>query len=193
LERQLRTTLQTGAQTFESEQQRLQREFAGGESALERALRQTLQTGAQGFESEQQRLQREFAAGQSALERTLREQMGMAEYTGTYQGQQTMQARQQQQNLLIQLAGILAQGGTATQGQMPNLLQSLYSAFGITMPTATPTTTTPATQTPGAPTVGQLSPDGAYRWTGTSWVPNTTQTGQTGGTDTTIPATGGQV
>jgi hypothetical protein len=182
LERQLRTTLQTGAQTFESEQQRLQREFAGGESALERALRQTLQTGAQTFETEQQRLQREFAAGQSALERTLREQMGMAEYTGTYQGQQTMQARQQQQNMLIQLAGILAQGGAATQGQMPDLMRQLYTAFGLTPPPVT----TSATQTPGTPTVGQLSPDGAYRWTGTSWVPNTTQTGQTGSTDTTV-------
>jgi len=68
---------------------------------------------------------------QADLDRQLRERLGAAELTGTYAGQQTLPAQQAQQNLLIQLAGVLAGGGATTQAQMPELIRKLYAAFGI--------------------------------------------------------------
>lgn len=153
-ERALRESLMREGQTFEAAQAAAQRAFAGGESALERALRERLQTGAQTFEERQAELQRQFAGGESALERALRERLqtqqigesaadralrerlGLAEYTGTLDGQQTFAAQQARQNLLIQLAGILAQGGAATAGAMPQLLKLLADQFGFQMTTS---------------------------------------------------------
>lgn len=70
---------------------------------------------------------------QQELDRALRERLGLADVTGMLDGQQTMASRQQQQNLLIQLAGILSQGGAATAAAMPQLLQLLSRQFGFSL------------------------------------------------------------
>jgi len=72
---------------------------------------------------------------QSDLDRQLREKLGLAEYTGKFDGQETFAAQQARQNLLIQLAGILAQGGGATAGAMPQLLKLLADQFGFQLTT----------------------------------------------------------
>lgn len=74
---------------------------------------------------------------QSDLDRTLRERLGLAELTGQVDGNLTLQARQQQQALLLQLAGILSQGGAATASAMPELLKLLGGQFGFGL-TGTP-------------------------------------------------------
>ena len=67
----------------------------------------------------------------------LRETLGLGELTGQVGGNLTLQARQQQQALLLQLAGILAQGGAATASAMPELLKLLGNQFGFGL-TGTP-------------------------------------------------------
>lgn len=189
-ERALRERLMSQGQTFEAAQAEAQRQFAGTESALERQLRQQLQTGAQTFETEQQRLQREFAGGQSELERALRERLqgqqitesaadralrerlGLGELTGRIGGQETLGARQfaaqqaaQQNQLLVQLAGLMAGGS-------PELLQSVLARFGLgtgtpvtntaaPAPTQTPAPTSTPTATPTATPVNPLGPIGS--------------------------------
>ena len=180
----------TSQQTFEAQQAQLQRQFAGGESALERALRERLQTGAQTFEERQAELQRQFAGGESALERALRERLqtqqigesaadralrerlGLAEYTGTLDGQQTFAAQQARQNLLIQLAGILAQGGGATAGAMPQLLKLLADQFGFQL-TGTGTGAGPGYTPGGGGYTPSPTPTGTA--TGATLPPPTTQ------------------
>ena len=72
---------------------------------------------------------------QSELERQLKEKLGLAEYTGKIDGQETFATQLARQNLLIQLAGILAQGGGATAGAMPQLLKLLADQFGFQLTT----------------------------------------------------------
>ena len=67
----------------------------------------------------------------------LRETLGLGELTGQVGGNLTLQARQQQQALLLQLAGILSQGGAATASAMPELLKLLGGQFGFGL-TGTP-------------------------------------------------------
>jgi hypothetical protein len=74
---------------------------------------------------------------QANLDRQLRERLGLAEVTGMVDNNLTLQARQQQQALLLQLAGILAQGGAATSAAMPELLKLLGGQFGFGL-TGTP-------------------------------------------------------
>ena len=109
---------------------------------------------------------------ESAADRALRERLGLAEYTGTLDGQQTFAAQQARQNLLIQLAGILAQGGGATAGAMPQLLKLLADQFGFQL-TGTGTGPGPG-YTPGG---------------GGGYTPSPTPTQTT--TGATIPYTGG--
>jgi hypothetical protein len=59
----------------------------------------------------------------------------MGELTGMVGDQMTLQARQQQQALLLQLAGILSQGGAATATAMPELLRLLSRQFGFGLTT----------------------------------------------------------
>jgi hypothetical protein len=111
-------------------------------------------------------------AQQASLDRELRERLGLAEYTGEVDGKQTIQSQQMQQKLLIDLAGVLSGSDTAIS---PELMAQLMRAFGITPPPGdNNNNNNNNSQTPGTPTIGQLSPDGAYRWNGTSWVPNFT-------------------
>ena len=72
---------------------------------------------------------------QANLDRQLRERLGMGELTGMVGDQMTLQARQQQQALLLQLAGILSQGGAATATAMPELLRLLSRQFGFGLTT----------------------------------------------------------
>lgn len=109
---------------------------------------------------------------QSDLDRALRQQLGFAEYTGMIGGQQTMAAQQAQQQLLIQLASVLA-GSSA--GIPANLMDSLNRILGVNQTTTN--------QTPQAQ-VGDLTPDGAYRWDGTRWVPVTPAGGTSTGSTT---------
>jgi hypothetical protein len=143
--------------------------LAGRRISSEEAMAQAQRQLAQYNTDVQAALQREgitvdrerLAAAQRQFDADLglRERLGAAELTGTYGGQQTLQAQQAQQNLLIQLAGVLAGGGAGTQAQMPELIKKLYAAFGIPLtgtgtlstgvtgggvagiPSATPTTT----------------------------------------------------
>jgi hypothetical protein len=52
-------------------------------------------------------------------------------------------------------------------------MAQLMKAFGMTPPPGdNNNNNNNNSQTPGTPAIGQLTPDGAYRWNGTSWVPN---------------------
>jgi hypothetical protein len=130
---------------------------------LERQLRTTLQG---------QQIQ------ESGLDRALRERMGMAELTGRVGEQDTLAGRQfanqqqyQQNQLMVQLAGLMSGGS-------PELLQSVLGRFGLGGASQTPTTNTAApaptatpvqtptqtpTYTPNAPTItpeGETAPMG---------------------------------
>lgn len=66
---------------------------------------------------------------QSDLERQLRQQLGLAEYTGMVDGKETVAVQQQRQQLLIQLASVLA---GSKDGLSPQMIADLNRAFGIT-------------------------------------------------------------
>jgi len=66
---------------------------------------------------------------QSDLERQLRQQLGLAEYTGMVDGKETVAVQQQRQQLLIQLASVLA---GSKDGLSPQMIADLNKAFGIT-------------------------------------------------------------
>jgi len=109
---------------------------------------------------------------QSELERQLREKLGLAEYTGKVDGQETFATQLARQNLLIQLAGILAQGGGATAGAMPQLLKLLADQFGFQL-TGTGTGAGPGYTPGGGGYTPSPTPTGTA--TGATLPPPTTQ------------------
>jgi hypothetical protein len=109
---------------------------------------------------------------QGELERQLREKLGLAEYTGKIDGQETFATQLARQNLLIQLAGILAQGGGATAGAMPQLLKLLADQFGFQL-TGTGTGVGPGYTPGGGGYTPSPTPTGTA--TGATLPPPTTQ------------------
>lgn len=109
---------------------------------------------------------------QSEMERQLKEMLGLAEYTGKIGGQETFATQLARQNLLIQLAGILAQGGGATAGAMPQLLKLLADQFGFQL-TGTGTGAGPGYTPGGGGYTPSPTPTGTA--TGATLPPPTTQ------------------
>ena len=69
---------------------------------------------------------------QAERERVLKERLGLAEFTGTIDGKETVQSRTQRQNLAIQLAQALA--GSDDPEVLKGILPYIYEVFGLKMP-----------------------------------------------------------
>jgi hypothetical protein len=67
---------------------------------------------------------------QADLERKLRQQLGLAEYTGEVDGRETVAVQQQRQQLLIQLASVLAGSKDGLSPQMIADLQEIFKPIG---------------------------------------------------------------
>lgn len=154
-----RKAMQTAQFGQETEQNRLQRQFAGTESAAERGMREALMMRQQGFEGGQAELERALRErlqgqqiGESQADRALRQRLAEAELSGTYGGQETLAGRQfanqqqfQNNQLMVQLAGLMAGGS-------PELMQQVLGRFGLGGTPQTPITNT-AAPAPTAPAV----------------------------------------
>jgi hypothetical protein len=187
LERGLREKLQAGQITSQEKQQladidarkalqTAQFGFEGGQNKLERDLREKLQAG-QITAQEQQQLR----------DLELRRTLGLGELTGMVDGRMTMQAQQNQQRLLIELANVLSGSGKEIPA---DLMAQLMRIFGTTPPKDDdvgdgggddddeadgpgpgpgPGPVNDGYTNANRP-VGTLSPDGQYRWNGQRWV-----------------------
>jgi hypothetical protein len=67
---------------------------------------------------------------QADLERNLRQQLGLAEYTGEVNGRETAAVQQQRQQLLIQLASVLAGSSTGITPQVMAELEKIFKPIG---------------------------------------------------------------